>query len=441
VDRARLWRILVLAAPIVGGMTSQNLLNLVDTAMVGSLGTAALAAVGLASMVTFMSQAIVTGLSSAVQAIAARRMGEGRPMEASEALYAGIFVSVLVGVPASVLLSWWAPAIFARLSTDPEVVAQAVPYYQARMVSLVAVGINFSFRGYWNGVDRSGLYLRSLVLMHVSNVVISYGLIYGVWGLPELGSLGAGVGTAIASMIGTVSYVVLGFTHGRDVGFLRLIVPIERTRTLVRLAIPATAQQVMMAAGYTAQFWIVGQIGTDELAAASVLINLMLVALLPGMGLGLAAATLVGQALGRGDVEDASRWGWEVSVVAVAVMGLLGVPMWLAPELLLSQFLPADPAAVQVARGSLQLVGAMIWTDAIGMVLMQAMLGAGAARTVMQVAVALQWGLFLPLAWLIGPWWGLGLTAVWAAQALQRSLQAALFGWLWWRRGWASVAV
>ena len=80
----RVRRILALSLPIIGGMVSQNVMNLVDTAMVGHLGKEALAAVGLASFVTFMSQAFLTGLGSGVQAIAARRVGEGR--EADSAL-------------------------------------------------------------------------------------------------------------------------------------------------------------------------------------------------------------------------------------------------------------------------------------------------------------------------------------------------------------------
>jgi MATE family multidrug resistance protein len=440
-DGARLRRIVGLAAPIVGAMTSQNVLNLVDIAIVGSLGTAALAGVGVASILIFLSQASVTGLSSAVQAVTARRIGEGKPMEAAEALYAGLLASVIIGVPVTVGLYALAPTLFSFMSGDPEVIGHAVPYFRARLLGLVAVGMNFAFRGYWNGVDRSGLYMRSLIFMHAVNVVINYGLVYGLWGLPELGTLGAGLGTAIATVIGTFSYVVMGALYGRDVGFLRLVLPVDRTWTLLWLAIPATAQQVLFSAGYTVLFWIVGKLGTEEVAAANVLINITLVGVLPGLGLGLAAATLVGHALGRGDVDDAERWGWEVVKVAVVVTTLLGLPMWVAPELVLSGFLPADSGAMAVARVPLQIIGVLIVTDAVGMVLMQAMLGAGAARTVMVVGVSLQWGLFLPAAWLVGPVLGWGLTAVWAAQGVQRMLQAGVFAWLWRRRRWAGVEV
>ena len=102
----------------------------------------------------------------------------------------------------------------------------------------------------------------------------------------------------------------------------------ETFRTILRLAVPTGVQQMAFAAGFTVLFWIIGHIGhsraelaTDEVAAANAVINVTLVALLPGIALGLTAASLVGQALGRKDVDDARNWGWDVVKVAMIVMG------------------------------------------------------------------------------------------------------------------------
>ena len=89
-----------------------------------------------------------------------------------------------------------------------------------------------------------------------------------------------------------------------------------------------------MASGYTAFMWIVGQTGTAELAAANVLLTVTLVAVLPGLAFGMVAASLVGQALGRGDLDDAEAWGWDVVRMGVLTLGLMGLPMLLVPEML-----------------------------------------------------------------------------------------------------------
>ena len=167
----------------------------------------------------------------------------------------------------------------------------------------------------------------------------------------------------------------------------------------------------------------------------------MLVAFLPGMGFGLAAATLVGQALGRGDADDAARWACDVVKVAIVAMGLLGLPMVLFPELLLTTIYTLKPATLAVALWPLRLVGMSMVFEAIGTVLQNSLLGAGDTRRVMAVAITNQWLVFLPCAYLIGPFAGLGLTAIWLLQVVYRCLQARVFAQFWHSRHWARYSI
>ncbi len=148
--------------------------------------------------------------------------------------------------------------------------------------------------------------------MHVCNVILNWLLIFGHLGLPALGATGAGIGTTISTYVGTAIYIGLALRHARPLGFLRSRVDRSTVATMLRLSVPAGLQSFFFAAGMTAFFWIIGRIGTPELAASNVLVQLLLVAILPGVGFGMAAASLVGQALGRGDRDDAVRWGWDV---------------------------------------------------------------------------------------------------------------------------------
>jgi putative MATE family efflux protein len=436
----RLRTVLDLSLPIVGGMASQNVLNLVDIAMVGALGPAALAAVGLGSFANFMAMALVMGLSSGVQAMAARRKGEGRESEMAVALNGGLVLAILIGLPALVVLLWLAPSLYALLIDDPAVIAEGVPYFEARLCGIFAIGVNFAFRGFWNGISLSRVYLRVVLIMHISNVPISYVLIFGLFDWPGLGTVGAGIGTTVALYIGSACYIWVGVRRARPFGFLRGLPDIDTMATMLRLALPASLQMFLFATGITVLFWIIGQVGTIEVAAANVMINLLLVAYLPGNGLGLAAASLVGQALGRGDSEDAHRWGWDVVKLGVAMMGTLGLLGIAFPSLLLSGFLH-DPAVIAGAKIPLQLVGAsMVW-EAVTLVLMNALLGAGAARQVMIISVGTQWLLGLPLSWLAGPHLGYGLLGIWVCQVGYRALQAGIFAVMWNQRGWAKIEV
>ncbi len=440
VTPARRNRILHIALPIIGGMMSQNVLNLVDTAMVGAIGPAALAAVGIAGFVNFMAAAAIMGLATGVQAMTARRIGEGRKDESAVPLNGGLFLALLIGAALTVVAFVSAPFVFPMINGDPVVVADAVPYFQARCLAIVAVGMNFSFRGYFTGVSLSQLYLRTLLVMHACNVVLNYLLIFGKFGFPELGAEGAGIGTALSTGIGTAIYFGLAWRWARPNGFFHRVPRRDTMVSMMRLSVPSAIQQFLFAAGMTALFWIIGQVGTQETAASNVLVNLFLVALLPGLGLGMAAMTLVSEALGRKDPEDARQWAYDVLKITCVALGLLGLPAVVVPEVILSGFIH-DPQVLALAVSPLRFLGAIMVVEAAGLVFMNALYGAGAARAVMVTSVATQWGLGLPLAWLVGPYLGMGLFAVWLAFSAYRFVMTAIVAVLWARGGWMSIKI
>lgn len=428
-------------------MVSQNVLNLVDLAMVATEGDAAVAAVGVGGFANFLAFSLLTGLSAGVQTIAARRKGEGRDDETALPLNGALLLGVAAAIPMSMVLYHLVPWFLPLQNPDPAVLDVGVPYLQARLVAMSAVAVNFAFRGYWNAIDMSRLYLRTLLVMHACNIFFNWVLIFGNLGAPELGAAGAGVSSAIATYVGSIFYVILGLRHVRSAGFLQRLPDRETLGGILKLALPNGVQQVAFAAGFNALFWILGHIGlesadhsTVEVASANALVNITMVALLPGIALGMAAASLVGQALGRKEPDDAYAWGWDVVKVAMLVMGGLGLPMALVPDLVLSPFLHSEEA-LDLARLPLRLVGLFIAVDGIGLVLMNALLGAGANRVVMVVSVSFQWVLFLPVAFVLGPVLGFGLLPIWAAQLTYRTLQAGAFAWLWRKRGWTNIEV
>jgi len=439
-DATRLNRILLLALPIIGGMVSQNLLNLVDTAMVGFLGDAALAAVGLGGFLTFMCQALILGISTGVQTTAARRKGEGRLDRAVGSLNTALLLVLLVAPVLSLILIQLVAPAFPYLNSDAAVVEQGVPYLQIRVAAIVFVGMNFAFRGYWNALDMSRLYMSTLIVMHLSNIVLNYVFIFGNFGAPRLGVTGAGLASALSMAIGTIIYFYLGFRHARKQGFLRHLSDKHETRSLIRISIPSGVQQLFFAASFVVMFWIIGRIGTPELAVANVLINVTLFAILPGLGLGLACTTLVSQAMGRGTIDDAYQWGWDIAKVSLVLLTVLGMPMWLVPDLVSSIFLHEE-ATKELARWPMRLVGLTMPIEALGIAFMHSLLGAGDARRVMFISIGFQWLLFLPLAYLVGPVLGLGLLGIWILMGGSRALQSLTFLMAWKVGRWRHIRV
>ncbi|MCG8464021.1 MAG: MATE family efflux transporter [Xanthomonadales bacterium] len=438
--RDRRSQLLGIALPIVGGMLSQNLLNLVDIAMVGRLGDSALAATGVGSFANYLSVSMVLGLSTGVQAIAARRLGQGRDDETAIALNGGLFLALIIGVTLSIVLGSLAPTLFPLLNSDPAVVEQGVPYLQVRLLAIAAVGMNFAFRGYWSAVHLTRLYFRTIVTMHVLNIFLNWVLIFGKLGMPALGVVGAGTATTISIFVGTLLYFLLGLKHAREQGFLRGLPKKEDLKGQIKLSLPASMQQIFASAGLVIMIWILGQVGTAEVAAANVLMTLALTLMLPSMGLGIAASTLVGNALGKKNIDDAELWGWQAATLTVIGNLIIGVLLFLFAKPVLSLFIQ-DPETVQLAYIPLLITAAIVSWDNAGIVLMNAIQGAGATGRVMVISFVGQWLIFLPLAWIVGVGFGYGLLGIWSMQGFYRTLQAIVFAWTWRQRAWSQISV
>jgi MATE family multidrug resistance protein len=439
-DRDRRRMIWGIALPIMGGMMSQNVLNLVDIGMVGRLGDNALAATGIGGFTNYLAISFIIGLSAGVQALAARRLGEGRYSETAIPLNGGLMLALIIGLPLCIALIIATPYAFTFLTSDAEVRELGTPYLQIRIVSMIAVGMNFSFRGYWSAIHMTRVYLQTLLIMHAINIFLNWVLIFGNLGAPELGVFGAGLATTIALYIGTALYFYFAYRHARDKGFLQGVPSRDTLWQQLKLSLPSSLQQLFFSAGLVTLIWIVGRIGTAEVAAVNVLMTFHITAILPAFGVALAATTLVGNALGRGDLEDAVAWGWNCAALTFVygiVMSLLLIPL---ADPILRVFL-TNPETRQLAYLPMVLWALMISFDTAGMVLMNALIGAGDTRRSMWISLIWQWAFFLPLAYVAGPVLGFGLVGVWVINGIYRSGQAVNCATQWSSRKWAGISI
>lgn len=449
----RLQRILMIALPLIGGMLSQSVLNLVDAAMVGRLGEVPLAAVGIGSYANFLIVSAVMGISTSVQALVARRFGShlphgsqslnGTPLSVLQPLIAGIWVALLIAIPVTFGALMWAHVIIPYFNRQPDVAIEAIAYFEWRSLGLFAVGANIAFRGFFSGIGDVRDYLTILLTIHVLNVLFSYFLIFGIFGWDGFGAQGSAMGTTLAIGVGTCMYARLIWREhiqGQH-KWWRIALPSFNTLlSVVRITLPASAQQVLFALGICVLFWIIGQVGTHEQAVGHILISLSLFLILPAVGLGIASASLVGQSLGKKEPHQAHRWAWEVVRLGVLIIGLLGLPLCLEAHWVLSLF-THDPVLINIGLWPLRLTGACIVFELVAMVLTQSLHGAGASRQVLRISSVMQWGILLPTAFLVGPVLGGGLLGIWLVQSAQRIALSVLFTIIWQRRQWASITL
>jgi MATE family multidrug resistance protein len=300
--------------------------------------------------------------------------------------------------------------------------------------------MNFSFRGYWSAIHMTSVYLQTLLIMHAINIFLNWVLIFGNLGAPELGVYGAGLATTLSLYIGTGLYFYFAYRRASDKGFLDRVPSRDTLWRQFKLSLPSSLQQLFFSAGLVTLVWIVGKIGTAEVAAINILMTFHITALLPAFGVALAATTLVGNALGKNDIEDAYTWGWNCASLTFVYGVLLSLLLIPFAEPLLGIFL-TNPETRELAHLPMVLWALMISFDTAGMVLMNALIGAGDTRRSMWISLLWQWAFFLPLAYVAGPVLGYGLLAVWIINGFYRVGQAISCGTQWAGRKWAHIEI
>ena len=309
--RERIATISNLAFPVGIALSSTIIMTLIDLAMVGRLGNNAIAALGLSVFSNMLILAFVAGIAPAVQGLVARRRGEGSTEAKCLPLNGGLLIALVLGVPLTIICCLLSRFFFSLMSPDPEVIKIGVPFLRTLCLAIVAVGMNNAFRGYWAGMEKPTVYMLIAISMDCLNTALNYVLIFGHFGGPAMGATGAAIGTTVSLYVGVIINCAIIYRKSRQEGFVKARPERSLLTRIFKLGLPAALQQFFFSAGYIVFLWMIGQVGTVELAAANVLVRVTMVLALLAMSLGTASATLVSKTVGEGDLAGAAQWGWD----------------------------------------------------------------------------------------------------------------------------------
>lgn len=434
-SKERLNKILTLGLPIIAGMMSQNIFNLVDTMMVGRLGPKELAAVGTAGMMVFTFTGFVFGVNSGVQAIAARLKGENKISEIAIALNNGLIFSFLSSIIITIVAIAISKPMFMMLCNDTDIAKLASDYFVIRMTVCIFAISNYAFRGYWNAIDKSKVYMSSLIIMNLLNILLNYLLIFGNFGFPRLGVNGSALSTAIATVIGTSFYFLIAYKDSRQEGFLKKLPSLNEFLLLARISLISSSETVLTMLNCAFMYWVAGRISPYALAGINILINMQLVVYLPAIALGITLGTLSGQALGRGDKEDAHKWGIDMLKVGTILSCMLALPYLLFPEQILRLFTDSQEV-ISASVNSTRIMGITLGLEVLAFIFLDALKSLGYVSTPMLMMTICNWLIFAPLISALVFYFHQGLFSIWVAQSLVNFLLGYLLFREWQKRHW-----
>ena len=449
-------KVVRIGAWVILAMLTQFFVNYFDTLMVGRLegpvATTSQAALGLGMPVFWSVGGFFAAISVGTQAVTARRFAEKNDEKAGQVLFNSLMAAIVFAIGGS----WFGYAITPGLmdllaEASVEQYELGVTYAQIRMIGVGGMVVTFSYKAFFDGIGRTYVHLWAALSMNAFNIVLNYLLIFGFepLGVPRLELAGAGIASVISTYLGLVIMIVASMrpANRKRFKFYRLRhFDIRIVGQIIKLLIPSGAATVILMIGFALFMRFVGQIdaqaGGDHntySAATKAIMDTTALCFMPLIAFGTATATCVSQSLGAGKPNLAARYGWESVRLGVLAM-LVAAALFLAiPEQIISVLSPNDPAVQQAAAPSLRLVTVALAPMACGLILGQALFGAGANVFVAVAELILHFGVFVPLAWLLGPKLGYGMEGSWVAAAIYATLLGVVMGVKFASPGWRKI--
>lgn len=404
--------IVLLAIPMILELSLESVFAVVDIFFVGKLGENSIATVGLTESVIGIVYSVAIGLSTAATAMVARRTGEKNKDAAAHAGMQALIMSLMITVIISFAGIVFAPDILRIMGAQPQVVKDGAIFTRIMLGGSVVIVLLFLINGIFRGVGDAAMAMRSLWLASLMNIILCPLLIYGIGSWAGLGLKGAAIATTIGRGIG-VLYQCWNLFMGKSSISLRrehFKIDFSVMKTLIDVALPATLQFLIGTGSWIILARLVAETGgTAASAGYQIAIRNVVFFILPAWGLSNAAATLVGQNLGANQPDCATKSVLLTAKYNAIFMSGVMLLFVLFSSPIISIF-TKDADVHRIGTDALTIIGTGYIFYGIGMVMMQALNGAGDTKTPTWISFFCFWFFQIPLAYLLVKGFNMGIT-------------------------------
>lgn len=420
-NKALILSILTISLPAIIEMGLNTLVGISDTIMLSFfVGEEALAASGNANQIILTVILIFSSFNVGATAIISRSYGEKNYKRLSDTSCQNLSLNVIIGFVIMILTFFFAKNIMNIFETTDDVFKMGVSFLRITSLSLVFMFFSFAAAASLRGVGNTLTPMLITGSVNVLNVILNYVLIKGIWIFPEMGVAGSATATTISRIIGALIYLIVLV---KDDSYLKIKIASLKIKKhvllpLCKLSSTAGVEQLLtQTAFFLSGYFIYKFLDTSQEAGFRVLLTIEQISIMPAIGISIAAATLVGKALGEGEPKKARFTGYVCFGMGILWGIFIGIIFMAFPSFVASLFTP-EAEIIGILIGALFIVGIDQPLLNYIFIVSGALRGAGDTITVMILTSIRLWVIFLPLSYISVKYLGMGVKSVWVAEII-----------------------
>jgi len=408
-------RNLTLAFPIILSQLGQVTVSIVDTFMVGILGTVELAAVAFASSIYSLIFIFGLGFSLGQTPHVGKSFGKKQWWKIGVIFQNSLLINITLGILLTVVMFFTTPLLY-HLNQPISVVTVAMPYFNWLLASTVPVLIFFSCRQFAEGVGNTKIAMWVTISGNIINIFLNYMLIFGKFGFPALGVEGAGISTFIVRSLMALAFVVLIFRNSALKRFTQFFaikkIHIKAIITLIKTGFPISGQLVVEVLAFSLSAIMIGWINEVNLAAHQIVLQLASATFMVGLGVGAASTILISQQFGSKRY-NVTRITALTSLHLVTIFNTLTAVAFIVLRYQIPSWFSSDPEVIKVAAQLLIIAGIFQLFDGWQMVGLASLRGLADVTFAMFIAITSYVIISLPVGYFLGFTCNFGSAGVW----------------------------
>ena len=413
-----------LAYPVIMGMLGHTFVGLVDNIMVGQLGSAELAAVSLGNSFLFIAMSLGIGFSTAITPLVAEADSENDFKKGKSAFKHGLFLCIVLSLLLYILILLAKPLMYFMKQPE-EVVVLAMPYLNIVAISLIPLIIFQGFKQFSDGLSLTKHAMYATIFANILNVAFNYVLIFGKFGFPKLGIIGAGIGTLISRLAMIIIIWFLLKNHKKAQAFVSgvklFVLDNSMLKKIINLGLPSALQMFFEVAIFTAAIWLSGALGKNAQAGNQIALNLSSMTFMIAMGLSVTAMIRVGNQKGLKNYVELQRIAKSIFLMGILFASFFDLLFLVFHDVFPTFYLDLkdinnylDNQEVVAIASKLLLVAAIFQiSDSIQVVFLGALRGLQDVKTPTLMTFISYWVIGFPTSYFLGQEDVYGSTGIW----------------------------